>query len=238
MEKLFYDLHIHSCLSPCGDDESTPGDIATLAKMLGLDIAALTDHNTCKNCPAFFKAADSVGLIPIAGMELSVAEEFHVICLFPTLEAAMQFDEYVNSKLFPLENNEKIYGRQLIMNSNGEITGEEKLCLINATAIDFYSLSTLLKKFNGIMIPAHIDRSALSLISILGDVPSDAGFSCVEIRYPESTSNLKIKYPYLEKCRIIHNSDAHRLEDISLPINFFEVEERNAESLLKALIKL
>lgn len=235
MEKLFYDIHIHSCLSPCADDESVPSDIAALSKMLGLDVAAITDHNSCKNCPAFFAAADAVGLIPIAGMELSVAEEFHVLCLFSKLEAAMEFDKYVHSKLMKIENNEKIFGKQLIVDSTGEMIAQEQLCLINATEISFYSLPKLIKNYDGIIVPAHIDRSAFSLITTLGDVPSDSGFSCVEIRYPESVQNLKIKYPYLEKCRIIHNSDAHNLESISLPLNFTEAEEKNAEAFLKAI---
>ena len=52
------DLHIHSCLSPCGDEDMTPGSIAGIAKLNGLNIAALTDHNACDNCPAFFAVCD------------------------------------------------------------------------------------------------------------------------------------------------------------------------------------
>ena len=38
---------------------------------------ALTDHNTLKNCPAFFKAAYRHGIIPVAGTELTTAEDIH-----------------------------------------------------------------------------------------------------------------------------------------------------------------
>ena len=115
--ELFYDLHIHSCLSPCGNDDCTPANIAMLAQMLGLQAVALTDHNTCKNCPAFFKAAEQAGILPIAGMELTVQEEFHVLCLFPQLDQAMKFDELVHQQLLPFKNDKSIYGNQLIVDS-------------------------------------------------------------------------------------------------------------------------
>ena len=31
MNRYFYDLHVHSCLSPCGDDDMTPANIAGMA---------------------------------------------------------------------------------------------------------------------------------------------------------------------------------------------------------------
>ena len=93
MQELFYDLHLHSCLSPCGDDESTPGNIVGMSVVKGLQVIALTDHNTCKNCPAFLKIAADFGITAIPGMELTTAEEVHVVCLFPTLEDAMAFEK-------------------------------------------------------------------------------------------------------------------------------------------------
>ncbi len=235
MTELFYDLHIHSCLSPCGSDESVPGDIAMLAGMLGLNAVALTDHNSCKNCPAFFAAADEAGIIPIAGMELTTSEEIHVLCLFSELERAMAFDEYVHSQLMPVKNRPEIFGNQFITDRFGNVTGTEEICLINASAIDIYSLAPLMKEYDGIMVPAHIDRSAFSLIAALGFVPDDCGFDCVEIKYPEAVENLKIKHPYISRCRIIHDSDAHYLENISLPVRKISVEEPTAWAVIEAL---
>ena len=39
MKEYYYDLHLHSCLSPCGDEDNTPNNIAGMAKLCGLDIA-------------------------------------------------------------------------------------------------------------------------------------------------------------------------------------------------------
>ena len=237
MPELFYDLHIHSCLSPCGDDDSTPANIAMLAQMVGLQAVALTDHNSCKNCPAFFKAANQVGILPIAGMEITVQEEFHVLCLFPELEAAMEFDRVVHEQLLPFPNDKKIYGNQLIVDEDDNVTGEEEICLINATMIDFYTLPSLVKPLGGIIVPAHIERSAFSMIATLGSVPPDGSFDCVEIKYPGAVDNLKKAHNYLNDCNIIHDSDAHRLEDISLPQNKIFAEENTAHALLCALSK-
>ena len=105
MISLTYDLHIHSCLSPCGDDDMTPANIAGMCAIKGLDVVALTDHNSSKNCPAFLAAAEEYGLLAIPGMEINTSEEVHAVCLFPTLEAAMaENDELAQLFWYAYEN--------------------------------------------------------------------------------------------------------------------------------------
>ena len=125
MKKYYYDFHIHSCLSPCADDDMTPNNIAGTAVLAGLEAVALTDHNSSKNCPAFFEAAKKYGLIPIAGMELTTAEDIHIVCLFPELDGAMKFDAYVSKHRMKIPNRTDIFGEQLIMNGEDEIIGRE-----------------------------------------------------------------------------------------------------------------
>ena len=112
MVKLSYDLHLHSCLSPCGDDDMLPSNIVGMAALKGLDVIAITDHNSCKNCPAVIKLAEAYGVIAIPGMEICTSEEVHVLCLFSTLEKAMAFDEYVHVRIPPFPNDEIIFGKQ------------------------------------------------------------------------------------------------------------------------------
>lgn len=135
MNKYYYDLHIHSCLSPCGDNDMTPNNIAGMAALKGLHLLALTDHNTSKNCPAFFEACRRQGIVPIAGMELTTAEDIHIVCLFETLEAAMDFDAFVDSKRIRIKNRTDIFGEQIICNANDEPLGQEEFLLSNATAL-------------------------------------------------------------------------------------------------------
>ena len=102
MINLFYDLHIHSCLSPCGSDDMTPYNIAGMAALKGLDVIAVTDHNSCKNCPAVLAAAKEYGILAVPGMEINTSEEVHAVCLFKSQEKAMEFDAYVYGRLLPV----------------------------------------------------------------------------------------------------------------------------------------
>jgi PHP family Zn ribbon phosphoesterase len=235
MLSLSYDLHLHSCLSPCGDDDMTPGNIVGMAALKELDVIALTDHNSCKNCPAFMKLAESFGIIGIPGMELCTEEEVHVVCLFPTLKDAMNFDAYVYSKLIPFPNNEKIFGKQQICNEEDEVIGTEPYLLINAAAISFDQVYDLVNDYHGVMIPAHIDKNANSLLSNLGFIPPDSKFSCVELKDLTRQEGLKAANPYLNHCKIISSSDAHYLEHINEPLHYLHSEGRNIADILKAL---
>lgn len=236
MVTLSYDLHIHSCLSPCGDDDMTPANIAGMAKVNGLDLIALTDHNSCKNCPAFLKAANAYNIIALPGMELTTSEEVHVLCLFPNLDSAMSWDEFVYSRLIPVPNREDIFGKQQIYNENDEFTGNISNLLINATEISFDQVYDLVSSYGGIMIPAHLDKTTTSLLSNLGFIPPDSKFTCAEINDMSKYHSIKNQNPYLEKCRIISDSDAHYLEHIHMPAYTIETESRSPEDILKALI--
>jgi len=237
MYRLSYDLHIHSCLSPCASDESTPRSVALLGEMLGLNVVALTDHNSCLNLPAFFKAAAETEIIPIAGMELNTAEEIHVLCLFPDLENALAFDnEIVRPELAQIKNKPNINGNQLIMDSNDDVVGEESLWLNIATKIPIYELAEKVSRYGGIIVPAHINRASWGVISVLGDVPADCGYNSVEVLGGFSAAeDLKSKYNYLNHCNIIHDSDAHSLDNINPPVNFIEAAERTAKGVIDAL---
>ena len=127
MSRFYYDLHLHSCLSPCADNDNTPRNLAGVGKLAGLQVMALTDHNTCRNCPAFFEAAAEMGIIPVAGMELTTAEDIHMVCLFPTLSDALAFDEEIDTRRVRVKNRPDIFGEQLFMDREDQITGRMKL---------------------------------------------------------------------------------------------------------------
>ena len=237
MPKLAYDLHIHSCLSPCGDAEMTPNNIAGMAAVKDLRIVALTDHNTARNAPAFLKASEKYGLIALPGMELTTQEEVHVVCLFANLDDALAFDAFVYGHLAKMKNKAAVFGEQIIMDENDEPTGEEEYLLINATDIPFGEAQGLVEAHGGVMIPAHIDKDTYSLIANLGFIPPDAAFSCAEVKDEAKLPELLRQHPYLHACRILHNSDAHQLGDISEPVHFLEfpTEKPTARDVLEAL---
>ncbi len=235
MIPLYYDLHMHSCLSPCGDDDMTPANIVGMASLKGLDVIALTDHNSCKNCPAAMKHGEEFGVIVIPGMELTTAEEVHVVCLFPTLESALAFDAYVYEHLLPIKNKEAIFGKQQIMNEEDEEIGRVEYLLINATDISFDNAFGLVESFGGFAYPAHLDKKTTSLISNLGFIPPDSTFTCAEIKNLENLHALKKQHPYLEKCKIVSSSDAHYLYDINEANYQIFAESREIKDIIKAL---
>ena len=103
MKHYFYDLHTHSALSPCGDNFMTPNNLAGFCALAGLQIVALTDHNTCGNCRSFMAACRRYGLCPVPGMELTTAEEIHLVCLFPSLSAALVFEAILHPRRMKLK---------------------------------------------------------------------------------------------------------------------------------------
>jgi 3',5'-nucleoside bisphosphate phosphatase len=235
MLKLSYDLHIHSCLSPCGDEDMIPSNIIGMSYLKNLDIIAVTDHNSCKNCPAVMKIAEQYNITVIPGMELCTMEEVHVLCLFADLSDAMRFDEYVSSQLMRIPNDEKIFGKQEIYNEDDVKIGTEPYLLINATNISFDELANLMKEYKGILIPAHLDKSSNSLISNLGFIPPDADFPAAELADITRLEELAKGNPYLKKCRIITDSDAHMLGRINEAVNYLECESRSRKDIIRAL---
>lgn len=213
----------------------TPGNIVGMAAVKGLDVIAVTDHNSCKNCPAVMAFAKEYGVLAIPGMEINTSEEVHAVCLLPDLEAAMKFDSYVYERLMPFPNKEEIFGKQQIYDDRDEWVGTEPLLLINSVDISFDQLWDLVKSFGGVMFPAHIDKSANSLISNLGFVPPDSRFKTAEVADLKKLHELKRANPYLESCRIISDSDAHYLEHIHEPELTIGVEEKSIAGVLRAL---
>ena len=210
MTRYSYDLHIHSCLSPCADDDMTPANIAGMAAVSGLTLLALTDHNTCKNCPAFFEACKVHGIVPVAGMELTTSEEIHMICLFPGLEEAMQFDSEIDKHRMKVKNKKEIFGNQLIMNSEDDLDRADAFSLV--------------KKYGGAAYPAHIDRESNGIIAILGSMPKDPDFRVVEYNDEQNAPEYTATYGLENKGRVVC-SDAHNLWSINEAVNFIEIDD-------------
>lgn len=231
--RIAYDFHIHSCLSPCGDKDMTPQNIVNMAKIMGYDAIALTDHNTCGNCEAVVRIGKEVGITVIPGMELCTSEEVHVVCLFPDCQKANEFSDYVYSTLPHVKNKPNIFGEQIKMDENDETVGYEEKLLITASGISCARAVEVVKSFGGICYPAHIDRSSFSILSNLGTIDESFGFTCAEIFDLSKEEELKQNHPYLNNIKIISDSDAHYLENMRIPEDcYLEVESNSVEAIL------
>ncbi|MBR4030108.1 MAG: phosphoesterase [Clostridia bacterium] len=227
--KFYYDLHIHSALSPCGDMDMTPNNIVNMSVLKGLDIIAVSDHNSVGNVRAVMKVAEDKPITVVPAMEIETLEEVHVLCLFPDVESAESAEAELKAKFTSVINRPEIFGEQAYMNSKDEITGYEDHLLVTATNLSIDDVKELADRNGGVAIPAHVDRSSYSVLSNLGVLP-DIGFCTVEVSKKSSPDS----YNYLRK-KIIQNSDAHYLWDISERENSFELPQCNAEALIKYL---
>lgn len=230
MKRYAFDLHMHSCLSPCGGDDNTPANLAGMCALAGLDIAALTDHNATGNCAAFCKAAAEYGLLALPGMELTTREEVHVVCLFETLEGAADFGAYVRDRLPDTPNDPALFGPQVLMDAGDGVLGEETAFLAGAADIGIYDVSGLVTGYGGLALPAHIDRPSFALLSNLGLWDSDMGFPLAEVS--KNCPPDLFDRPDLRGVRHITACDAHYLDQIPDAHQFMALEEKTPRAVL------
>lgn len=234
--KYFYDFHIHTALSPCGDDDMTPNNIVNMAFLNELDIIAITDHNSCENIKAVMEVAENTDLIVIPGIEVETLEEVHMICLFPSINQALKMQDIVYNNLPNLKNRADIFGKQLIYNSNDEVIGENERMLLTATSLSIEDVVKIAYELSGTAYPAHIDRDSYSIISNLGLIPRSLNIKAIEFSKHVLPKDMIFENKYLEKYIPIQSSDAHYLEDIMEKINFIELENKTITNVINKLI--
>lgn len=238
MNPYYYDLHLHTCLSPCGDAAMTPPNIAGFAALAGLSLIAVCDHNTAGNARAVQQAAAELapGLLVIAGLELTCAEEIHAVCLFPSADLAEAASDEVYSCLPDIRNREAVFGPQIRMDKEErELTREERL-LITATTISIDDAADFAACYGGFCFPAHIDRSSQSVLSALGELPESLPFTTVEVANPDAFFADAANRRYAERYHILTDSDAHRLEEIRDASRAIHLPELSFEALRTVLM--
>lgn len=237
--KITYDFHLHSCLSPCADNDMTPNNIVNMAALAGLDAIALTDHNSCANCAAVMRVAaeNFPQMTVLPGMELETSEEVHVVCLFEELAGALAFEKLVADALPRIPNRKEIYGDQLLCNERDEVTGEKEHLLVTATALSVDGLPALVRQFGGVAIPAHVDRPSYSLLSNLGFISDEMGFSSIEIStklFGEKAAKFLEKNQFV-RYNVVMSSDSHNLGTIGIQAETLEVSENSARAIIHRL---
>ncbi len=226
---LYYDFHIHTCLSPCGDSDMTPNNIVNMAILKGLDAIAITDHNHAGNVLACMEAAKDTDLLVIGGMEVETSENIHSIVLFEDVDALFELEKKIHSLLPSIKNKTDIFGDQIIMDSNDDVVSYEDKFLVTAANIDIFSLYEEVTRLGGVIFPAHIDKKSYSIISNLGSIPQELKFGAVEVKFGESAKL------YESDFKVIKNSDAHYLWDISEKQHYFSVKNKTKYDVLSNL---
>lgn len=229
---IYYDFHIHSALSPCGDADMTPNNIVNMAMLLGLDAIAISDHNSVGNVEAAQKVGKACGVTVLAGMEIETQEEVHILTLYPSLDAAREVERIVQNNLPNIKNRPEIFGEQVFMDEEDKIVGYEEKLLISPTAIPIEDVFALVKKVGGIFIPAHVDRHSYSVLTNLGFIPEELDIKSIEISTGTEDIEAYLNARQdLRKYNVFRNSDAHYLDKISEKNAYLDID--NIEEIFK-----
>ncbi len=225
--KIKYDFHIHSALSPCADNDMTPVNVVGYAKMNGLDMIAIADHNAIDNVKTAMAAGEAFGVTVVPAVEVQTAEDVHVLCLFRSYE---KLEEFHKTLVFPdVKNREDIFGEQLIIDEDDVIVGRRENLLLVSSTTSSGDLPKRVKEFGGVAVAAHIDREANGMVQILGAV--DDGYEVVELslRADEETREY-----YGKRYRLLIDSDAHTPESIG-DRSEIELRENSIDALFEYL---
>lgn len=233
--KLRADLHIHSCLSPCGSLEMSPRRIVEEAFARSLDIVALTDHNSSLNTPTFFALASQYDFLPIAGLEITSREEIHILALFGSYLEALDMGEWIYRSLPPLHFSPEKFGDQVYVDEEDRIIGEVEYYLGQASTYSIEEIVKAIHERKGLAIPAHIDRRGSGLLDNLGFLspPEETGFDAIELSHHYWLSPYSISSVDLYPCLV--SSDAHYPEAIGSHVSIIDVKEKNWEGFCAAL---
>lgn len=233
--KAAVDLHIHSALSPCADNDMTPNNIVNMALLKGLDIIAITDHNSSANIEALVKCGEKRNLIVVPGIEVETKEEIHILCLFEDVERAVRMGKIIAEALPKIKNRADILGEQLIINENDEVVSDCSDMLLTAAQLSTEEILSHVSCLKGIAIPAHVDRPSYSILSNLGVIPREYGIKCLELSKNCNFDIYKKINPDFRSYRHIRSSDAHSLGDILERENFIEIGDLTIKALFESL---
>jgi 3',5'-nucleoside bisphosphate phosphatase len=231
LREMRMDLHVHTCLSPCGGSANVPTRIVETACLRQLDVIGICDHNSAENVAAVRAAAENTRLRVFGGMEVSTKEEVHLLLYFEHEHDLLEMQKTVYTHLEG-ENNSDAFGDQYIVDEEDYVTGINPRLLIGATTLSIDQMIAEARKFPGLVIASHIDRGAFSLVSQLGFVPENLALDAVEFSPHYDINNTEAStggYPW------VTFSDAHSLEDIGKVFTTFNISEPSISEVKKAL---
>ena len=106
----------------------TPWNLVGMARVKGLDVIALTDHNTARNTPEAMAAGEAYGVQVIPGMEITSREEVHILGYFSSVPEALAAGEAVYAHLPQVQNQPALFGNQIIIGADDSPSGTLESC--------------------------------------------------------------------------------------------------------------
>lgn len=229
------DLHVHTCLSPCGELEMTPIKIVHECQNRSIDIVAICDHNSAENVIGVQHAAKGSNVTVLAGMEMTTAEEIHLVALFDKAEQALTLQGKVYGRLLPGVNDPDLFGLQVVANEQDEVEDLLDKLLIGATTIPLDEAVQVIHDLGGMVIASHVDREAYSLIAQLGIIPDDLALDALEISIRGNPDEIRL-IPGVDRFPIVRSSDAHELSQLGQVTTIFHIQEPTVDEIRKAFM--
>lgn len=212
----------------------TPQAIVQIALDRELDMIAICDHNSARNTAATRRAARGTRLAVIPGIEITSSEEVHIVGLFPSDEMAQAVQEEVYARLCG-ENDENVFGYQVVVNEHDEVDDLDQRLLIGATTLSAERVVALIHQFEGLVVPAHVDRGGFGIFSQLGFIPEGLKLDALEVSRRSNFETVRRKYPDSRAYTLIMSSDAHYPNDIGAAYTLARMAEPTFDELAKAL---
>jgi PHP family Zn ribbon phosphoesterase len=225
MKTFRTDLHIHTLLSPCGDLEMSPANIVSLAKLRGLDIIGITDHNSTKQCELVWKLGQRNKLTVIPGCEMTTREEVHCLGLFEDFDALSVFQNFLDEHLMIIPNNAGLFGYQVVIDEDENIQEEIPNYLGASLDASIEEAEQKVHELGGVFIPAHIDRPRNSLFSQLGFLPPELKVDALQISKISDEITVREKFRIPQEITMVKFSDAHFPADLGKTFTNFEMEK-------------
>ncbi len=228
------DLHIHTCLSPCGELEMHPAAIVKAAIEKKIPIIGICDHNSCENAVAVIEAADGKEVTVIPGIEVTSQEEVHICALFESVAEALKLQQLIYDNLDG-ENNPAVFGMQVVVEADGTVSGFNPRLLIGAAHLTLERVVKAIHALKGLAIAAHIDREGFGIIGQLGFIPPQLELDALEISYRMSWDEARIRFREYCNYPILRSSDAHCLDAIGRARTTFRLEGPSFAEICRAL---
>ena len=234
LKRFEADLHIHTCLSPCGESRMSPRRIVEQAKLKGLDIIGICDHNSAENVACAKKVGEKAGLAVIGGIEVTSQEEAHILAFFDKDKDLLELANLIYDNL-PGVNDERVFGEQIVVNEDDEVLGFNKRLLIGATVLSLHQIVDRIHSLSGLAIASHIDRESFSIIGQLGFIPEGLELDGLEVSSRLSLKEAQLEFGQGLDLPLVTFSDAHTLEDVGKSFTCLLIEEANIKEIRKAL---
>ena len=110
----------------------SPREVVNAALLKGVELIGVCDHNSAENVLAVKKAGARNGLMVLGGMEVTSAEEAHLLAFFDDDDDLLRFQEFIYRHLAG-RNDEHNFGLQVIADDEDGVTGFCDRLLIGAT---------------------------------------------------------------------------------------------------------